>query len=87
MRHTTGYSSLDYRRNEDVLEELKVDPVENRSAHCKQKGEIISAGWKILYTQNNSLAVDLSKDEDLDDRYRDNWMDTVVRPKQLIYWP
>jgi hypothetical protein len=27
MRHTAGYSSLDRRRNEDILEELKVDPV------------------------------------------------------------
>jgi hypothetical protein len=37
MRSTTGYSSLDHRRNEDVLEELKVDPVEKKLAQYKQK--------------------------------------------------
>jgi len=33
------------------------------------------------------LTIDLSEDEDLDDHERDYWMDTVVRPKQVIYWP
>jgi len=31
-----GYNLLDHRRNEDVLG-IKVDPVENKSAHCNQK--------------------------------------------------
>jgi len=26
------------------------------------------AGWKTINTQNNSLTIDLSEDEDLDDR-------------------
>jgi hypothetical protein len=39
-----------------------------------------------LYTQNNSMTIDLSKD-DLDDHYRDYWADTFVRPKQVIYCP
>jgi len=40
-----------------------------------------------LDTQNNSLTIDLSEEEDLDDRLRDYWTDTIVRPKQVIYWP
>jgi len=28
----------------------------------------MSAGWKTLDTQNNSLTIDVSEDEDLDDR-------------------
>jgi len=37
MRHTAGYSLLDHRRNEDILEELTVDPLENKLAQYKQK--------------------------------------------------
>jgi hypothetical protein len=29
MIFTAGYSLLDHRRNEDILDELKVDPVQN----------------------------------------------------------
>jgi len=32
MRRTAGYTLLDHRRNEDILEELNVDPAENKSA-------------------------------------------------------
>jgi len=32
MRPTAEYSLLDHRRNEYVLEEIKVDPVENKLA-------------------------------------------------------
>jgi len=31
-RRTAGYSLLDRRRHEDILEELKADPVEKKSA-------------------------------------------------------
>jgi hypothetical protein len=37
MRHTAGYSLLDHRRNEDILEEFNVDPIEKKLAQCKQK--------------------------------------------------
>jgi len=37
MRRITGYSLLDHKKNEDILEELKVDPIENKLAQCKQK--------------------------------------------------
>jgi len=30
MRRTAGYSLLDHRKNENILEELKVDPIENK---------------------------------------------------------
>jgi hypothetical protein len=30
MKHTAGYSLLDHTRNEDILEELKVDRVERK---------------------------------------------------------
>jgi len=36
MRRTACYSLLDRRRNEDVLEELKVDPVEKKLLQYKQ---------------------------------------------------
>jgi hypothetical protein len=42
---------------------------------------------KTLDTHNNSLTNDLSEEDDLDDYYKDHKMDTVVRQKQVIYWP
>jgi len=42
--------------------------------------------WKTLGTQKNSFTIDLLEDEDLDDRSRENWTGTLVRPKQVIYW-
>jgi len=33
------------------------------------------------------LTIDLWEEEDLDDYLRDYCSDTVVRPKQVIYWP
>jgi predicted esterase YcpF (UPF0227 family) len=30
MRRTAAYSLFDHRSNKDILEELKVDPVENK---------------------------------------------------------
>jgi len=35
MRRTSGYSLLDHRRDEDILE-LRVDPVEKKLAQYKQ---------------------------------------------------
>jgi hypothetical protein len=37
MRSTAGYIILNYRRIEDTLEELKVDPVKKKLAQYKQK--------------------------------------------------
>jgi len=36
-RRTAGYSLLDHRRNDDILEKLKADPVENKLPQYKQK--------------------------------------------------
>jgi hypothetical protein len=35
MSPTTEYNLLDRGRNEDILEELKVNPIENKLALCK----------------------------------------------------
>jgi hypothetical protein len=40
-------------------------------------------GWKALDTRSNSLTIDLSEDEELDEY----WTDKIVRPEQVIYWP
>jgi hypothetical protein len=37
MGHTAGNSLSDHTRNEDILEDLKVDPVEKKLAQYKQK--------------------------------------------------
>jgi len=37
MTLTTGYSLLDQRRNENILQELKVDSAEKKLAQCTQK--------------------------------------------------
>jgi len=37
MRRTVRYSLIGRRRNEDILEELKVDTVENKLTQYKQK--------------------------------------------------
>jgi len=36
MRHTAGQNLLNYRRNEDILEELNVDRVEKKIPQYKQ---------------------------------------------------
>jgi hypothetical protein len=36
MRYTAGYSLLGHRGNEDILEELKVDPVTEKLAQYKR---------------------------------------------------
>jgi hypothetical protein len=36
MRHTAGYNLLDHRRNEDILEELQVEPVVKKLAQYKK---------------------------------------------------
>jgi hypothetical protein len=38
MRRTEGYSLLDHRRNEDILEELKLNPVEKKLASINRNG-------------------------------------------------
>jgi hypothetical protein len=68
MRHTAGYSLLDHRRNDNILGELKQIQYISNQYNINKNGEIVLAGWKTLDTQNNSLTIDLSKDEDLDDR-------------------
>jgi len=37
MERTAGYSLLDRRRNEDILEEIKVDAVREKLVQYKQK--------------------------------------------------
>jgi hypothetical protein len=67
MERTAGYSLLDRRTNEDVLQEPKLDPVGKKPTQYKQ-GRLNHIGrMKTLNTQNNSLNIDLSKD-DLEDR-------------------
>jgi hypothetical protein len=36
MRRAAGHSLLDHRRHEDILEELKVETVENKLTYYKQ---------------------------------------------------
>jgi hypothetical protein len=55
MRHTAEYSLLDHRRNEDILEELKVYVVEKKLAQHKQKCKHMLVGCKTLDTQNNGF--------------------------------
>jgi hypothetical protein len=61
---TAGYSLLDHRRNEDILEELKGDPVENKQRNVNKTSYIMSARWKTSDTHNNPLTNDLSEHED-----------------------
>jgi hypothetical protein len=37
MRRTARHNLLDHRRNEDILKETEVDPVEKKLAQYKQK--------------------------------------------------
>jgi len=52
MRCTAGYNILDHRKNEDILEELKVDLVEKKLGQYKQK--CLNNVSRI----NNSLTID-----------------------------
>jgi len=47
----------------------------------------MSPGWKTLDTQNNSMSIHLLQYKDLDNHERDHQTDTIVRQKQVIYWP
>jgi hypothetical protein len=38
VRHTAGYSLLEHRRNEDILEEFRPDPDQKELAQYKQNG-------------------------------------------------
>jgi hypothetical protein len=37
MARTAGYNLLDHRRNEDILEELRIEPSEKKLKQYKQK--------------------------------------------------
>jgi len=89
IRHTAGYGLLDHRRNEDMLEELKVDLVKKKLAQYKQKCLNLLGGMEDIRYPKQFLATDLSEEaeEDLDTHQRDYYMDTIFRLKQVIYWP
>jgi len=81
----TGYSFLDHGRNEIVLEELRVDPVGNKSAQFKQK-----------WLQHVSRLEDIRYPEQLLDyrrigrrpgRQLKRQTDKTVRSIQVTYWP
>jgi hypothetical protein len=63
MRRTAGYDLLDKRRNEDILEELKVDPVGKKSAQYKQKKLLNHVRRMEDRYQKNSKTIDLSEEE------------------------
>jgi len=47
-------------------ENVKWTHTENNQRSINENVQITSAGWKTWDTQNNSLTIDLSEDEDLD---------------------
>jgi hypothetical protein len=58
-----GYSLLDHRRNEGILE-VKVDPVQKKLAQYESRiGLILLGVWNSLDTQKNSLTDELSEDD------------------------
>jgi hypothetical protein len=72
VRSAAACSFLYHRRNEDILEELNVYPVENKLAQCKKKclkSSHLAGRYKIPRT--NLLTVDMSEVEHLDDHLRD----------------
>jgi len=86
MRRTAGYSSLDRRRNEDILEELKVDPAGKKLAQYKQKWlNNVSRIEALRYPKLllDSRPVGRRRGPPLK---RGCWTDTIVRWKHFIYW-
>jgi len=47
VRRTAGHSSLDHRISEDILEELKIHPIEMKLVKYKET-QVMLAGWKTL---------------------------------------
>jgi hypothetical protein len=41
MRRTAGYTKWDHERNEDILTELKIEPMTDYIKHYKKVGEAI----------------------------------------------
>jgi hypothetical protein len=65
MRRTASYNLLDHGRNEDIFEELKVDPVKNKLALYKQNRLHNMSRMEGINNQNNSITLlDLSEDEE-----------------------
>jgi hypothetical protein len=85
-RPTAGYTLLDHRRNEDILEELQVDLVENKLTQYKQKWSYhVSRIGDVRYPK---LLIDCRHiARRRPGRPFKRLLDTIVRPKQVIYWP
>jgi len=62
---THCYNLLDHK-NEDIVEELKTEPVERKSEHHKQKWLIHVSNTEDIRYQKQ-IIIDLSEREDLDD--------------------
>jgi hypothetical protein len=92
IRHTAGYSLLHCRRNEDVSDELKVDPVGRKLAQHKQKRLNRVARMEDIRCQKQFLDYRPVGRRRRRRRRpgrplkRDSWTDTVVRQKRVIYW-
>jgi hypothetical protein len=59
MRRTAGYSLLDDRESEDISEEIKVHPVEEKLSQYTQKGLN-----HVIRTEDNTSAIVLSEEEE-----------------------
>jgi hypothetical protein len=69
MRPIAGYSSLDHRGNEDILEEVTAKPVEKKLAQYKQNLlNLLSMMEDIRYPKQVLGYKNLSGEVDLDDR-------------------
>jgi len=67
MRSTAEYILSYRRRNEDILEEIKVDPAGNELAQYMQKWLNSVCRMENSRHTKNSLTIDLSEGEDLND--------------------
>jgi hypothetical protein len=88
MRRIARYSLLEHRRNEDILDDFKVQPVQKKLAQYKQK--LLNYVSRMVDIRHPKQLFDCGPTEthdDLDNHEIYYWMDTILRPKQVIYWP
>jgi hypothetical protein len=68
---TAGYTLLNHKRNEEILEELHVTPLEDKlCVHTDTSGSNKFIEWKTTGSQNNFWII-IQNEDDLDDHLRD----------------
>jgi hypothetical protein len=71
LRRTARYTLLNHKRNEEILEELHVTPLEDKLCNTDISGYNMFIEWKTTGSQNNFWIIIQKEDDNLEDHVRD----------------